>query len=156
MMVHGTWEGGFRTALGDSTGHSVTVDLPSDEGGENQGPFALELAVMALAGCITTIFAIVAKKRRVGFERMEIALDWERPERSPTIASVNGLLRLVSDSAPEEAETVLGITLRTCPVGVLFERARIPVRVRLELVRSEARPPDAPRDGGPRADYGGR
>jgi putative redox protein len=134
MKAVGTWQGRYRTLLEDSSGHTVTVDLPQDEGGDDVGPFALELSVLSLAGCITTIFALVAKKRRLRFEGLRVELDAQRPERSPTIASVEGILRVVTSAPPPDVETALNITLRTCPVGVLYERARIPVHVRLEVV----------------------
>jgi putative redox protein len=134
MRALGTWQGGYRTVLEDSSGHQLTVDLPTDEGGKNTGPFALELSVMALAGCITTIFAIVAKKRRLSFEGMTVDLTADRPAGTPTIVSVTGVARVTSDAPTEEIETALDVTLKTCPVGVLFERAKIPVHVRVEVV----------------------
>jgi putative redox protein len=134
MKAVGTWQGGYRTLLEDEDGHYVTVDLPVDEGGEDLGPFALELSVLSLAGCITTIFALVAERRRVAFQGMKVELQAERPKGSPTIASVEGVLRVETFVPRDEVDTVLGITLRTCPVGVIFDRAHIPVRVRLEVV----------------------
>lgn len=133
MQVTGIWQGGFRTALEDSSGHRLEVDLPTDEGGENRGPFALELSVMALAGCITTIFVLVAKKRRVPFEALRVDLTAMRPKGSPTIVAVEGTAHVVSRSPASEVETALDVTLRTCPVGVLFERAKIPVEVRIQV-----------------------
>lgn len=136
MKAVGTWKVGFQTQLEDARGHTVTVDLPADEDGGNLGTSALELSVLSLAGCITTIFALVAKKRRLRFESMRVELDAERPEGSPTITSVDGVLRLVTSADREDVETALNITLRTCPVGVLYEHAHIPVRVRPILVAS--------------------
>jgi putative redox protein len=130
MKAVGTWKGGFQTQLEDARGHAVTVDLPPDEDGGNLGTSALELSVLSLAGCITTIFALVAKRRRLKFEDMKVELDAERPEGSPTITSVDGVLRVVTTADREAVETALRITLRTCPVGVLYEHAHIPVRVR--------------------------
>jgi putative redox protein len=134
MKAVGTWQGGFRTLLEDSSDHSVTVDLPRDEGGGDVGPYALELSVMSLAGCITTIFALVAKRRRLKFDGMRVELEAERPRGSPTIASVEGVLRVETSAPREDVQTTLDITLRTCPVGVLYEKAHIPVRVHLEVV----------------------
>ncbi len=133
MRAFGTWQGGYRTLLDDGTGHTVTVDLPSDEGGGDVGPFALELSVLSLAGCITTIFALIARRRKLQFEGMNIELEAERPRGSPTITSVHGVLAVATTAPRCEVETVLEITQRTCPVGLLFEKARIPVRVRLEV-----------------------
>jgi putative redox protein len=133
MKAIGIWQGGFQTLLEDSSGHSVTVDLPADEGGRDVGPFALELSVMSLSGCITTIFALVAKKRRLHFDRMVVELEAQRPKGAPTISSVEGILRITTSAPRAEVETALEITLRTCPVGVLYEKAQVPVRVRLEV-----------------------
>ena len=129
MKVVGTWKGGYQTHLEDGRGHSVTVDLPTDEGGHDAGASALELSVLSLAGCITTIFAIVAKKRGLSFEAMTVGLDARRPAGSPTIASVAGTLHVVTSASAADVQTALDITLKTCPVGVLFERAKIPVQV---------------------------
>jgi putative redox protein len=139
MRAIGTWQGGYRTLLEDAQGHHLTVDLPLDEGGDETGPYALELSVLSLAGCITTIFALVAKKRRLRFDGMKVDLEAERSEGSPTITSVDGVFYVTTSSPPEEVETALRITLRTCPVGVLYERAHIPVRVRLEISAPESR-----------------
>ena len=134
MKARARWEGGHRTTLDDGRGHTVTVDLPLDEQGDNLGPSALELNVMSFAGCITTIFALVAKKRRLTFEAMSVELEGRRPAGSPTITGVDGEFRIVTSAPPEDVEATLNITLRTCPVGVLYEEAHIPVRVGLTIV----------------------
>jgi putative redox protein len=129
MQAIGTWRSGFETVLDDGHTHSVTVDFPVDEGGKSAGPTALELGVMALAGCITSIFALVAKKRRLEFQGMTIALEAERPHGAPTITRVRGTLRIRTRADPSAVKTALEVTLRTCPLGVLFEKAGIPVEV---------------------------
>jgi len=107
----------------------LIVDLPTDEGGRDLGPSALELSVLSLAGCITTIFALVAKKRKLGFEALSVGLEARRPGEAPTIASVGGTLHVVTSASMEDVQAALDITLRTCPVGVLFNHAKVPVQV---------------------------
>jgi uncharacterized OsmC-like protein len=143
MKAIGRWQGGFRSVLEDGRGHTVTVDLPLDELGGDLGPSALELSVLSLAGCITTIFALVARKRRLKFEAMTVELDAERPEEAPTITSVEGVLRVTTSAPVEDVETTLRITLRTCPAGVIYERAHIPVRVRAVVEPPLSLPPAA-------------
>jgi SAM-dependent methyltransferase/uncharacterized OsmC-like protein len=154
MRVTGIWKGGYQTLHEGAGGHVVNVDLPRDEGGHGIGPFALELNAMSPAGCITTIFALVAKKRRLSFERMEVDLDWKGPGGSPTISSVDGLLRVETSAPREEVETVLDITMRTCPVGVLYEKAHVPVRVRLEVATPMLHDADPPQQRGAGAEPG--
>jgi uncharacterized OsmC-like protein len=130
MQAIGTWTHGYETILEDAHAHRVTVDLPVDEGGRSVGPSALELCVLSLAGCITTIFTLVARRRRLPFQGLTVALEAERAKGAPTITRVHGTLRVRTKAEAAEVETALRITLQTCPVGVLFEKAQVPVEVR--------------------------
>ena len=134
MEARGVWKGGFETELSDGRGHVVTVDLPRSEGGHDWGPSALELGVLSLAGCITTIFCLVAKKRKLSFRRLSVHLTADRPTRAPTVQRVHGTVEVGSDAPKEEVETTLALTLKTCPMGVLFEQAHVPVEVTLSVV----------------------
>ncbi len=129
MQAIGTWKGGYETSLEDDHAHVVTVDLPIDEGGKSAGPSALDLALLSLAGCISTIFTVVAEKRRVTFTGLNVALEAERPKGARTITRVRGTLRVRTKATLADVETALRLTLKTCPVGVIFEQARIPVEV---------------------------
>jgi len=129
MQAFATWAGGYRTTLDDGRTHRLTVDLPRDEGGEGAGPTALELGVLALAGCVSTVFALVARRRRLSFERMTVGLEAEKPEGAATITRVRGTLRLRTKASQEDVATALRLTLRTCPMGVLFHNAGVPVEI---------------------------
>jgi putative redox protein len=133
MHAKATWQGGVQTALDDSRGHTVQVDLPTEEGGKSAGTTALELNVLSLAGCITTIFAIVARKRRLDFSGMSVEVEAERPKGSPTITKVTGTFRISSSAAREDIETALRLTLTTCPVGVMYHNAGIPIDIKLAV-----------------------
>lgn len=52
--------GSFQSVVDNSRHHGVVQDLPEAKSGDDLGPTALELAGMALAGCISTIWAKVA------------------------------------------------------------------------------------------------
>jgi len=140
MQAVGTWKGGYETLLEDDHAHSVTVDLPIDEGGRSAGPSALDLALLSLAGCISTIFTIVAHKRRLSFQGLTVALEAERPRGAPTITRVRGTMRIRTRAELADVETALRLTVRTCPVGVIFERAGIPVEVTPLLVPAAGSP----------------
>ena len=129
MHAFATWKGGHEALLEDDRAHSVTVDLPVDEGGRSQGPSALELSLLALAGSIATVFASVAEGKRVPFHGVSVALEAERPKGAPTITRVRGTLRVRTHASFSEVEAALRLTLHTSPVSVLFERAQIPIEV---------------------------
>jgi len=145
MEAKGVWKGGFVTELEDGRGHSVIVDLPEDEGGTDAGTSALELAVLSLTGCITTIFALVAAKRRVPFDGLTVTLSATRPPGAPTVRGVRGTVEVRSAAPPEEVGTVVRLTLKTCPVGVLFEQAHIPVSITVRVLPPSPHPPSTDR-----------
>src|SRR5579863_3003669 len=111
MHAVGLWRGGYQTLLNDARGHTTVVDLPSDEGGSDAGTSALELSVLALAGCISTIFALVARKRRLADGALKVDLTAQRPERSPTISEVNGIVQVLTSASREDVQVALSLTL---------------------------------------------
>jgi putative redox protein len=125
MKVKAVWVEKRRSVLDNGRGHGTVVDLAAEKGGDNTGPSAVELAVMALAGCITTIFSGVAPRRHLPFTKMEVTLDADYPAGAPTVTSAKGTADIWSDQSESEVKTTFDITLRECPVGILFENAGI-------------------------------
>ncbi len=134
MRAVAEWKEGFRSVLDDGRGHEVTVDLPPDEDGTDRGPSSLELMVLSLAGCVSTIFALVARRRRLSFSSLRVELDATRPRGAATIEAVHGTFTIATAAPSEEVETALRLTLRTCPVGVLFERAGVAIDLRTVIL----------------------
>lgn len=134
MEAKGLWKGGYETRLEDDRGHVVTVDLPVDEGGRNAGTSALELMVLSLAGCVSTVFTLVAEKRRLAFSGLHVSLSAERRPGAPTIERVHGEVEVETHAPKEDVETALRLTLKSCPVGVLLRHAHVPVEVVARVV----------------------
>ena len=55
------WVVNICSVVDDSRTHTSVCDLPTAQGGGDTGPTALELAIMALADCVLTIYADIAK-----------------------------------------------------------------------------------------------
>ena len=126
MKAISVWSDGYKSILNNGRGHSVVVDLPTDQNGTNTGPTALELCVMSLAGCITTIFKTVAGKRNFVYKAFKVELDAEKPKDALTVTGLKAKMEIVTDASEKETETVLRLTLnKACPVGVIFENAGI-------------------------------
>lgn len=127
MKAVAVWMGGYKSVLDDGRGHSVIVDLPTEDDGTNTGTSSLELCVMSLAGCISAIFKIVADKRKFTYKAFKVELDADKPEGSPTITSVKGVMEVVTEREEKEAQTVLRLTMGICPAGVLFHNAGVKI-----------------------------
>jgi len=126
---------GYRSVVDDGRGHSVVTDLPRDKGGTDTAPTALELAVMGLAGCITTIFAKIASGKKLSFEDIEVIVNAEESDKDLTITSgrIKGIV--VSNEPEERVRKIWQDTLKICPVGVLFQRAAVQFEHELEIRR---------------------
>jgi uncharacterized OsmC-like protein len=74
IKVNGTWKGGYRVDV-KGADHVVIIDQPEAGGGKNEGPNPLEVFLFALAGCLGTIAAIVAKQERIELRGFEIEVE---------------------------------------------------------------------------------
>ena len=131
MRSNAKWIGNSQVLLDDGRGHETICDLPS---AENVGPTALELSVMSYAGCIGTIFKIIAEKRRIKFESLEVEVVAEKPDGSKTIESIEFITKVKSYADQKALEKVLELTSLTCPVGVLWKQAGLEPVYKLEKI----------------------
>ena len=129
MRSNAKWIGNSQVRLDDGRGHETICDLPS---AENVGPTALELSDMSYAGCIVTILKIIAEKRRIKFESLEVEVVAEKPDGSKTIESIEFITKVKSDADQKALEKVLELTSLTCPVGVLWKQAGLEPVYKLE------------------------
>ncbi|RLG76888.1 MAG: OsmC family peroxiredoxin [Thermoprotei archaeon] len=123
---------GSRSVIDNGRGHSIVTDLPPKMGGNDTGPTALELVVMGLAGCITTIFSIVAKKTKLEYSYAEVYVEAEKPDDAPTLTQARMKVKVGTNASRKDVEKTLRLTLQNCPVGILLEKAG--VRIEVELV----------------------
>ncbi len=127
MKSNSLWTRKFQSVVDNGRNHSMVIDLPEPKGGSNSGPTALEMCVMSLSGCVGTIFAMVAEKMRIKFEKMEVELIAEQSQNAPTITDVHFTLRIQTSEERQKIEKCLEHTINTCPVGVLFKQAGVSI-----------------------------
>jgi uncharacterized OsmC-like protein len=82
------WIENVRSVADNSRTHSVVCDLSTPAGGNDTGPTALELAVMALADCAVTIFADVCKQSKIELGKVESVAEAEKSPDSPVLTGV--------------------------------------------------------------------
>ncbi len=120
-----------RTIADNSRGHSIVLDLGTAKGGDDTGPSALELAIMALADCAVTIFADVCKKSNVELSKVTVVAEAEKPADSPKLTGVNMKVTVTAKARKQKLEAVWRRTEANCPVVSIFED-KIPVKIELE------------------------
>ncbi len=132
MKARLVWISGYRSVVDNGREHSVVLDLPQQYNGYNTGPTPLELLTMSYLGCVAAIFANVSEKRGIKFTKMMIELDAMKGEK--TIESGKAKLTVSSQNSKKEVENALRLTLESCPVGVIFDRAGIQIDWEVELL----------------------
>jgi putative redox protein len=86
---------------------------------------------MSLAGCITTIWAIVARNSGIAYESFRVEVEADKPQGAKTLAAARVSAFVKSAAETDRLERVLEKTVKACPVGVLFEQAGVRVEHRL-------------------------
>jgi uncharacterized OsmC-like protein len=128
------WSKNLQSVVDNGNGHQVIMDMPKTKNGNDEGATALEHAIMSLAGCIATIFAVVAAKMRIKYTQMEVELDAAKTDSDITITKADYVFKIKTDESIEKIEKCLKHTMDTCPVGVIFEKAGIPVKGEIILI----------------------
>jgi len=134
MKSKSLWTRKFQSVVDNGRNHSMVIDLPEAKGGSNSGPTALEICVMSFSGCVGTIFAMVAQKMRLDFEKMEVEVDAQQKNDAPTITDLHFKLMIQTKEEKQKVEKCLEHTLNTCPVGVLFKQAGVAITNEVELM----------------------
>ncbi|MFA8451005.1 MAG: OsmC family protein [Bacteroidales bacterium] len=132
MKSKALWAGGYQSIIDDRRGHAVVNDLPESANGENNGPSSLEMCVMSFAGCISTIYKMMADKMKIEIEHLEVDVDAEKIDG--TIGKANVMVKVKSSAPHEKIERCFNLTCDTCPVGVLFAKAGVQINKVLEII----------------------
>lgn len=117
----------FRIDVDDQRNHAVALDLEPPDG-TDMGPSALELCLMSFAGCYATIFVLTANKMRFKLRNLEVKVDAVKSEEAGTITEANVNILIDSDLPKDRLQRAHELTLKTCPVGILFERADVKMK----------------------------
>jgi len=125
------WIENVRSVVSNTRTHCVVCDLPTNQGGDDTGPTALELAVMALADCALTIYSDVAKNSKIELTDLEVEVDAEKAPDAPKITEVTIKVKVAGKAREKLLEAIWRRTEANCPVVSIFKEP-VPVKVELE------------------------
>ena len=61
-------------------GHTITIDLGKEQGGDDAGPRPKKLLLISAAGCSGLDIVEIARKMRIGLKKFDIRIDAELTE----------------------------------------------------------------------------
>ena len=120
----------FRIDVDNQRAHTIALDLEPPDG-KDMGPSALEVCIMSFAGCYATIFMLTAKKMRFRVKGLEVKVEALKSEEAGTITKVDAHILVDSDLPRDRLQRAHELTVKTCPVGILFEKANVKIKYQL-------------------------
>lgn len=126
----------YTNRVDNRRGHEIVSDLGPQFRGEDKGATPLELVVMAISSCTTTIFKLMAEKMKIDTETLEAFVEAEKPEPMGSITEVRITVHVQSSATERELTKVLELVKKNCPVGVILSKAGIPLEYTLTVNRT--------------------
>jgi putative redox protein len=118
MKATATRSGSLRQAI-RIRDHSLTIDEPTEKGGEDTGPSPQEMLAASLAACTAITMEMYAKRKGWDVGDVEVACDYTPAERGcPT--RFNLIMRFPDSLSAEQVER-LRIIAAKCPVHRTLE-----------------------------------
>ena len=115
--------------------HSVTVDEPVADGGEDAGPDPRELLAVSLASCTAITMEMYATRKGWDIGHIEVDVEYSPAERGcPTKFE---LIMRLPDNLPEEQVERLAVIAAKCPVHRALD-GEVMFQERIERVRLAA------------------
>ena len=127
---------GFEIALDNGRGHCSVADQPTPIF-PGLGPTPLELCVMSHAGCYATIAALTAQKMRLDMRGCEVKVEAAKSEEAGTIVEETFDIFFKLDEPEDRIQKLHELTLKNCPVGVLFEKAGVKITYNIKTKKSK-------------------
>jgi len=122
---------GFEIALDNGRSHCSVVDQPTPTF-PGLGPTPLELCVMSHAGCYATIAVLTAQKMRLDLRGCDVKVEAVKSEEAGTITEETFDIVFRLDAPEDRIQRLHELTLKNCPVGVLFEKAGVKIAYNLK------------------------
>ena len=91
----------------------------------------LELCVMSHAGCYATIAALTAQKMRIQLKGCDVKVEAVKSEEAGTITEESFDILFNLDAPEDRVQRLHDVTLKNCPVGILFEKAGVRITYKL-------------------------
>ena len=126
--VHWTGEVSFKAE--SETGHSVQMDGPPDQGGENRGSRPMEMLLMGLGGCASFDVLSMLKKGRQQVTGCVAELEAERADAVPAVFTRIHLSFVVTGHDLKEAQVKRAVSLsaeKYCSASIMMGKAGVEV-----------------------------
>jgi putative redox protein len=121
---------GSEIALDNGRSHCAVADQPTDTF-PGFGPTPVELCLMSHAGCYATIATWAAKRMRLTLKGCDVKIEAVEDEETGVITEEAFDITLKIDAPMDRVQRLHEVTLKNCPVGMMFEKAGVKTTYKL-------------------------
>jgi putative redox protein len=93
---------------------------------------------MSHAGCYATICALTAQKMRLPLKGCDVKVEAVKSEEAGTITEETFNITFKLDAPADRIQRLHDLTLKNCPVGVLFEKASVKITYNLKTQKEQS------------------
>lgn len=133
MEITSKWIEGNKFEVNNGRHPAVTLDTPAKFGGKDSAPSALELAIMALAGCLGTTYKMTAQHMHLEVTALEVKANFTKRD-DMYLNDVSLIVYATSKSDEQKLLKCLELAEKNCPVDVLFHQTKIPIKTQLKII----------------------
>ena len=124
---------GYELILDDGKSHCTVADQPT-ETSPGLGPTPFELCLMSHAGCYVTICVLTAEKMRLPLKGCDVKIDAVKSPEIGTVSEETFDVTLKLAASEDRVQRLHEVTLKNCPVGILFEKAGVKITYNVKAV----------------------
>ncbi len=117
---------GYELILDNGRSQCTVTDQPS-EISPGLGPTPFELCLMSHAGCYATICVLTAEKMRLPLKGCDVKIEAVKSQEKGTVSDETFDITLKVDAPEDRVQRLHEVTLKSCPVGILFEKAGVKI-----------------------------
>ncbi len=102
---------GMAFTARSGSGHEITIDTGTANGGQNQGPTPMELLLMGTAGCTAIDVISILRKKRQNVTAYEVRIHGTRAPTHPMVFTEITIEHIITGHAIDEAAVAHAIDL---------------------------------------------
>jgi putative redox protein len=130
MKISVDWTGNASFKATSPGGHTVQMDGPPDQGGEDKGARPMELLLMGMGGCASFDVVSMLKKGRQDITACQAVLQAERADAVPAVFTKIHIEFLVSGRKLKESQVKRAVALsaeKYCSASIMLESAGVAI-----------------------------
>jgi len=124
----------YEIILDNGRSQATIADQPSPTS-PGLGPTPLELCVMSHAGCYATIAALTAEKMRLDLKGCAVIVEAAKSPETGTIEAETFDITFTLDAPEDRIQRLHELTLKNCPVGILYEKAGVKITYNIKTIK---------------------